>query len=139
VDAGLVVTADEDRLAECLDNLIHNAIKYSEPGGRVTVAAREQDGMIQVSVEDRGQGLSEEDIARAFRPFQRLSAVPTAGESSTGLGLSIVKSIVEAHVGTVGVESAGRGQGARFTVCLPRTSDGSTIGSSLRSQNREST
>jgi signal transduction histidine kinase len=139
VDAGLVVTADEDRLAECLDNLIHNAIKYSEPGGRVTVAAREQNGMIQVSVEDRGQGLSEEDIARAFRPFQRLSAVPTAGESSTGLGLSIVKSIVEAHVGTVGVESAGRGQGARFTVCLPRTSDGSTIGSSLRSQNREST
>jgi signal transduction histidine kinase len=74
-----------------------------------------------VEVRDRGAGLSPEDISRLFGRFQRLSAKPTAGESSTGLGLSIVKRIVDLHSGRVTVESAGPGKGAAFRLSLPVT------------------
>jgi signal transduction histidine kinase len=77
---------------------------------------------IAISVKDEGPGLSQEDMSRLFGRFQRLSAKPTGGESSTGLGLSIVKRIVELHGGTVEAESAGPGRGATFTIRLPATS-----------------
>ncbi len=72
-----------------------------------------------VQVKDQGAGLSPEDISRLFGRFQRLSAKPTAGESSTGLGLSIVKRIVDLHGGRITVESAGPGKGATFIMTLP--------------------
>ena len=72
-----------------------------------------------ISVKDEGAGLSQEDLGRLFGRFQRLSAKPTAGESSTGLGLSIVKRIVELHGGTVAAESPGPGRGSTFTMRLP--------------------
>ena len=112
---------DEDRIVEALDNLVFNAIKYSHPGQKITVSARQLPDTIEIEVRDEGQGLTGEDCARAFRQFQRLSAKPTAGESATGLGLAIVKAIAEAHGGTVNVSSAGKGQGATFTLSLPRS------------------
>ena len=72
-----------------------------------------------IRVKDDGAGLSGEDISRLFGRFQRLSAKPTGGESSTGLGLSIVKRIVELHGGRVSAESPGPGRGATFTIRLP--------------------
>ena len=72
-----------------------------------------------IHVSDNGPGLSPEDMSRLFGRFQRLSAKPTAGESSTGLGLSIVKRIVELHGGHITAQSQGAGNGTTFTIALP--------------------
>ena len=74
-----------------------------------------------IRVKDEGPGLSAEDMSRLFGRFQRLSAKPTAGESSTGLGLSIVKRIIDMHGGEVTAESAGPNKGSTFTIVLPAT------------------
>lgn len=115
------IRGDEDRIVEALDNLIHNAVKYSHPGQGIDVGARTLPGAMEIFVCDEGQGLTEVDCARAFRQFQRLSSRPTGGESSTGLGLAIVKTIAEAHGGTATVQSEGKGKGATFILSLPRT------------------
>jgi signal transduction histidine kinase len=112
-------SCDPDRLREAIDNLLSNAIKYSPVGGHIELTMSVTDEHIVVAVADEGAGLSEEDISRLFGRFQRLSARPTGGESSTGLGLSIVKRIVELHGGRVGAQSNGPGRGATFTIRLP--------------------
>jgi signal transduction histidine kinase len=112
---------DSDRIRDAIDNLVSNAIKYSPIGGAIDLlVAREGDGIL-VQIRDQGAGLSPEDISRLFGRFQRLSAKPTAGETSTGLGLSIVKRIVDLHGGRVTVESTGPGKGATFKMTLPVT------------------
>jgi signal transduction histidine kinase/CheY-like chemotaxis protein len=112
---------DSDRIRDAIDNLVSNAIKYSPIGGAIDLlVAREGDGIL-VQVRDQGAGLSPEDISRLFGRFQRLSAKPTAGETSTGLGLSIVKRIVDLHGGRIAVESAAPGKGATFKMTLPVT------------------
>ena len=116
-------SCDPDRLREAVDNLVSNAIKYSPVGGHIELTMSVADDHILIAVADEGAGLSEEDISRLFGRFQRLSARPTAGESSTGLGLSIVKRIVELHGGRVGAQSAGPGRGATFTIRLPNSAD----------------
>ena len=110
---------DADRMREAIDNLISNAIKYSPIGGQITVLVDGDEDDTTIRVTDEGAGLSPEDIGRLFGRFQRLSAKPTAGESSTGLGLSIVKKIVDMHGGSVVAQSPGPGQGATFTITLP--------------------
>jgi signal transduction histidine kinase/CheY-like chemotaxis protein len=115
----LVTMCDVDRIREAIDNLISNAIKYSPIGGKISVQVDQQASKTVIRVVDDGAGLSPEDIGRLFGRFQRLSAKPTAGESSTGLGLSIVKRIVDMHGGEVTASSAGPGQGSAFTITLP--------------------
>jgi signal transduction histidine kinase len=110
---------DADRIREAIDNLISNAIKYSPIGGAIDIIVTQEAGNIVVQVKDQGAGLSPEDISRLFGRFQRLSAKPTAGETSTGLGLSIVKRIVDLHGGRITVESAGHAKGAVFNMQLP--------------------
>jgi signal transduction histidine kinase len=112
---------DADRIREAIDNLVSNAIKYSPIGGAIDLLVAQEDGGIIVQVSDQGAGLSPEDISRLFGRFQRLSAKPTAGETSTGLGLSIVKRIVDLHGGRIEVDSAGPGKGATFKMTLPVT------------------
>ncbi|MGB7122260.1 MAG: ATP-binding protein, partial [Bradyrhizobium sp.] len=114
-----IAACDADRIREAIDNLISNAIKYSPVGGKISVQVGQESNKIVIRVVDEGAGLSPEDIGRLFGRFQRLSAKPTAGESSTGLGLSIVKRIVDMHGGEVIANSAGPGQGATFTITLP--------------------
>ena len=106
-------------VAMAVDNLVNHAIKYSLPGSEVQVALllheREGESFALIQVKDQGPGLTPEDKAKAFCPFQRLSAKPTAGESSAGLGLSIVRQMVERHGGVIWVESV-YGQGATFCI-----------------------
>jgi signal transduction histidine kinase/CheY-like chemotaxis protein len=112
-------TGDTDRIREAMDNLLSNAIKYSPLGGRIEVVVDREEQNSVIRVKDKGAGLSPEDISRLFGRFQRLSAKPTGGESSTGLGLSIVKRIAELHGGTISAESPGPGLGTTFTLTLP--------------------
>ena len=116
-------TCDPERLREAVDNLLSNAIKYSPAGGKIDLSMSGDNQFTLILVKDEGQGLSQEDLGRLFGRFQRLSAKPTAGESSTGLGLSIAKRIVELHGGTVAAQSDGPGRGATFTIRLPMTAE----------------
>ncbi|BCJ91966.1 histidine kinase [Terrihabitans soli] len=114
----LMTWGDADRLREAIDNLLSNAVKYSPLKGEILVdVIGDQEGAV-VSISDSGPGLSPEDEGRLFGRFQRLSAKPTGGESSTGLGLSIVKRIVDLHGGAILVDKGPLG-GARFTLSLP--------------------
>ena len=118
---GRVTMCDQDRMREAIDNLVSNAIKYSPVGGRITLLVDYDAEHTVIRVTDEGAGLSPEDLGRLFGRFQRLSAKPTAGESSTGLGLSIVKRIVDMHDGQISADSGGPGQGSTFTIILPTT------------------
>ena len=115
----LTVRADYGRLWEAIDNLVTNAIKYTPAGGRIDVVVEQAGADACVTVSDSGLGLSPEDIGRLFGRFQRLSAKPTGGESSTGLGLSIVKKIVDLHGGRVSAQSGGPQRGSAFHIALP--------------------
>jgi signal transduction histidine kinase len=117
------VQADTTRIAQVVDNLIGNAIKYTHPGGAVHVGCEARAHELVISVRDTGQGLTREDLQQVFRSFKRLSARPTGGEPSTGLGLAIAKSIVERHGGRLWVESE-HGQGATFSFSLPIQPEG---------------
>jgi signal transduction histidine kinase len=108
-------------MREAIDNLISNAIKYSPIGGKIAVVVSHEQNNTIIRIADEGAGLSPEDLGRLFGRFQRLSAKPTAGESSTGLGLSIVKRIIDMHGGRVNADSQGPGLGSTFTVILPAT------------------
>jgi signal transduction histidine kinase len=114
-----VTMCDADRMREAIDNLVSNAIKYSPIGGKIRLVVSHENNSTIIRIADQGAGLSPEDLGRLFGRFQRLSAKPTAGESSTGLGLSIVKRIIDMHGGQVTADSAGPGQGSTFTVVLP--------------------
>ncbi|TFF25535.1 DUF3369 domain-containing protein [Jiella endophytica] len=118
-DAPLTVAGDPDRLAEAIDNLVSNAMKYAPVGGEIRVEAARSGSHAKVTVADSGPGLNKQDSVRLFGRFQRLSAQPTAGESSTGLGLSIVSKIVELHQGEIVVEEKGPLGGAAFSILLP--------------------
>ncbi|MGE5480433.1 MAG: ATP-binding protein [Chloroflexota bacterium] len=112
------VHIDISKIDEVLDNLVSNAIKFTQRGGSVKISARSEGDNVVVEVADNGPGLSESDIEAAFQRGNRLSAQPTGGESSTGLGLWIVKKLVEAHRGRVWIKSV-LGKGATFAFSLP--------------------
>ncbi|MEA2986677.1 MAG: hypothetical protein QOD94_2931 [Alphaproteobacteria bacterium] len=117
----LNASCDADRLREAIDNLVSNAIKYSPRDSTIQVSVTQQLKDVVISVADEGPGLSPEDRARLFGRFQRLSAKPTGGESSTGLGLSIVKRIINLHGGSVAAEGRGPRAGTTFAIRLPAT------------------
>lgn len=112
------MSADPNVLVQALDNLISNAVKYSPPGKPIVVRQLTVSDQIRIEVQDQGPGLTAEDQKKLFGKFARLSAKPTGGEPSVGLGLSIVRRMMEAMRGRVGCESE-PGQGATFFVELP--------------------
>lgn len=113
-----VMAVDKVRLEQILDNLIGNAVKFSSPGKSIDVEMAVRGQNLLLTVRDYGPGVTEEDRKRMFRPFQRLSARPTGGEPSTGLGLSITAELVRLHGGAIHVASE-PGRGAAFIVELP--------------------
>lgn len=112
------IYADKDKLKEVLINLVNNAIKYSPNGGMVKIRMSEVEGNLRIDVSDEGIGIAKEHLDKVFDQFYRVDSSLTYKVSGTGLGLTIVKSIVEAHGGTVRVESE-VGKGSTFTVLLP--------------------
>lgn len=113
------ISADGARLQEAFDNLLSNAIKYSYPDTTITINVSHIDKNLVVEVKDQGQGLTEEDVPKLFTKFARLSAIPTGKEHSNGLGLSIVKMLIELHQGRVWAETEGKNNGASFFISLP--------------------
>jgi two-component system sensor histidine kinase/response regulator len=116
--APVMVTIDPNIMVQVLENLVSNAVKYSPPGKNIFVRLKKDAGTVHCEVQDEGPGLSAQDQKKLFGKFARLSAKPTGGEHSTGLGLSIVKKMVEAMNGKVWCESE-LGKGATFIVALP--------------------
>ncbi|HZV34468.1 MAG TPA: hybrid sensor histidine kinase/response regulator [Verrucomicrobiae bacterium] len=112
---GVMVRADATALGQVLDNLISNAIKFSPPSTRVQVTVQDGPDFAECRVQDEGVGFTQEDKVRMFRRYTRLSARPTGGEPSTGLGLSIAKRLVNAMNGELICESE-FGKGSKFTV-----------------------
>ncbi len=115
---GIVVAADEMRLRQLLLNLVGNAVKFTPPGGRITLGCRSVEGQAEIVVRDTGIGIEERHLPHVFDRFFRADRSGSAAGSGYGLGLSICKWIVEAHRGSIQIESIPR-QGSAFTVRLP--------------------
>jgi two-component system, OmpR family, sensor kinase len=120
LDAGPVprLLLDAAKIEQVLDNLVTNAIKFSLPGSCVHISIRLEEQEALISVRDEGQGIPPAEMDNLFKPFQRTSVKSTGGEKSTGLGLLIVKRIIEGHGGRIQVESR-PGEGSSFRVRLP--------------------
>lgn len=113
-----LVMGDPDRLRQLLLNLVDNALKYTPPGGEVTLSLQREPGWVCISVSDTGIGIPPEDLPHIFERFYRSDKARTRGRGGTGLGLAIAKWIAEAHNGRITVESAPN-KGSTFTVWLP--------------------
>ena len=113
-----VIAADENRLQEVIYNLLDNAVKYSPPGGKVSLSARRVGDRVQISVSDEGAGIPAADLPRVFERFYRADKARSRQIGGTGLGLSIVKHIAQLHGGSVEAESE-VGRGSTFKVLLP--------------------
>jgi len=117
-EAHVMVMIDKPKIDQVITNLITNAIKYSFPESQVLISVLEKEDHIKITIKDQGQGIRENELNKLFKPFQKTSTRSTGGEKSTGLGLSIVKKIVEAHLGEIGVNSI-FGKGSEFYFTLP--------------------
>ena len=119
LSSGLVVDADIHRLAQVISNLLTNAAKYSDPESRITIQAERIQDVAQLKVMDEGIGIAPEMLGRVFDAFvQQPQAIDRSG-GGLGLGLAIVRSLVEMHGGRVRAESLGPGRGSSFVVELP--------------------
>jgi histidine kinase len=113
------VLGDEDRLLQVLVNIVGNALKYTPEGGQVQISVRQQDGMLTLAVKDSGIGISAEHLPHVFTRFYRIDKSRARASGGSGIGLTIAKSIVQAHSGQIWVESAGIGKGSTFFFTLP--------------------
>jgi signal transduction histidine kinase len=118
VHGSLALEADAARLGQVLDNLVSNALKYTRRGGRVVVSATESNGNLRLEVADNGIGVPHEELGQLFSRFYRASSATRLAIPGNGLGLVIVRAIVERHGGTVSLDSV-EGEGTRVTVSLP--------------------
>lgn len=117
---GLTMLVDAERLSQVIANLLTNAAKYTAPGGRITIDARRDDEQVEVRVTDTGIGMAPELVPKVFDLFVQGRQTIDRAEGGLGLGLTIVRSLVERHGGTVAAHSDGPGRGSTFTVRVPR-------------------
>jgi signal transduction histidine kinase/CheY-like chemotaxis protein len=113
------ITGDPHRMQQVVWNLLANAIKFTPRGGKVQIVLERASSNVQLSVSDTGKGISPEFLPHVFERFSQCDSCPTRSHSGLGLGLSIVKNLVELHGGSVVAKSAGEGKGATFIVLLP--------------------
>ncbi len=122
-DMPLVVVGDRVRLTQVFSNLLGNASKYTQDEGSIVLSASGGGGQITVSIADNGAGIAPEVLPHIFDLFTQGPRSLARSEGGLGVGLNVVRNVVGLHAGTVHAESAGSGQGSRFTVTLPRCSD----------------
>jgi PAS domain S-box-containing protein len=115
----LVLNADPLRLSQVFSNLLNNAAKYTDPGGHVALTARVEQRTVVVEVSDDGIGIAPDAITHVFEMFGQIDGALKQAEGGLGIGLALVKGLVELHGGTISASSAGKGQGSVFTVRLP--------------------
>jgi len=118
---------DRERLAEVLANLLANALRHTPRGGSVTAWVRQDARVLAITIADTGEGIAPEHLDRIFERFYRIDPARSRASGGTGIGLAIVRAIVEAHGGTVTASSEGIGRGATFTVRLPVHTSAGTI------------
>ena len=118
VEPGLKIRADRDAVSQILLNLLDNAVKYGPEGQTVRISATRESDMLRISVEDEGSGIPQHERRRIWEPYQRLQRDPQQPVAGTGIGLAVVRELVELHDGSAWVEAAVDG-GARFVVELP--------------------
>jgi signal transduction histidine kinase/CheY-like chemotaxis protein len=134
--AGLV-SADPDRIEQVISNLVSNAIKFTPTGGRVDVRLAKNGGEVEISVADTGTGIPATFLPHVFDRFSQADGAPTRAYGGLGLGLAIVRHLVELHGGRVQAASRGKGQGATFTVWLPALAATDAGGSEQRARTAE--
>ncbi|HEY7541304.1 MAG TPA: ATP-binding protein [Methylomirabilota bacterium] len=113
------ITGDPDRLQQVVWNLLMNAVKFTGRGGRIQVHLRRQNSHVEISVSDTGQGIAADVLPHVFERFQQGDSTSTRRHTGLGLGLALVRHLVELHGGTVNATSPGEGHGATFTITLP--------------------
>lgn len=123
-NAPILLHADPVRLAQILANLLTNAAKYTDPGGEISVEARVEGDEVLVAVRDTGVGIDAEHLPRVFDMFSQIAPSHTRSDGGLGIGLALVKGLVEMHGGQITAESAGAGRGSVFTVSLPLAAAG---------------
>jgi PAS domain S-box-containing protein len=120
---GLVVKGESSRLSQVISNLLTNAAKYTPPGGYITIRANEEDGAVVVRVRDTGMGIPQDVLPRIFDLFVQERQAIDRSQGGLGLGLTIVRNLVERHGGTVSAHSDGPGTGSEFVVRLPKVTE----------------
>lgn len=113
------VEADPMRLAQVIENLASNASKYTNPGGSIVLSLNRVGDEARIAIADSGIGIEADDLARLFEMFEQVESTRDRADGGLGIGLALVRRLVEAHGGRVGVASPGAGQGSTFTVTLP--------------------
>ena len=114
-----LVSGDADRLQQVVVNLLSNAIKFTPENGRVDVSIKRAGPNLELAVEDTGEGISPDFLPHVFDRFRQADGATSRRHTGLGLGLAIVRQLVELHGGTVRADSSGPGKGAKFTVRLP--------------------
>jgi signal transduction histidine kinase/ActR/RegA family two-component response regulator len=137
--AGLVVEADRGRLAQVVTNLLTNAARYAPPGGQIRLSARAEGDHVTLEVEDNGAGIEAELLPHIFDPFIQGQQGLDRKQGGLGLGLTIARTLVEGHQGTIEARSEGPGRGTTMIVRLPCAPAAATAGSSGRDLNKAQT
>ena len=119
-DDQVLLLADAGRVRQVVTNLLANAAKYTEPGGVIRLAASKDDEEVSIEVSDNGVGITKDQLSRVFELFHRVEQPRRAGSPGLGIGLALVKKLVELHGGSVRACSEGKGTGATFRVRLPK-------------------
>lgn len=115
------ILADPQRIRQAINNLVSNALKFTPAGGEVAVTLTHDDRVVTIAVKDTGEGIAPDALGRIFEPFRQARTQTTEGATGLGLGLAIVRELVELHGGSVRAESEGLGRGATFIIELPMT------------------
>jgi PAS domain S-box-containing protein len=118
-DAPVILYADPTRLAQVFGNLLNNASKFTDRRGHVTLGVAQQDGEVEIKVRDDGIGIAPAELTKVFEMFTQLDTSLDRSRDGLGIGLTLVKTLVELHGGTISVRSDGKGRGSEFTVRLP--------------------